>query len=139
MKTKTLYLIVFLLAVVIIYALIYTRSKISELNPSVSEVTQVELLQRDGVAQSPEPIFFHKEAVTIIKPAQGKKSALSDSDSTKDIKDKQNTDISLRITSLTGKGDNSQDTEEAAGVTRLGKYPTKEEIKEMNSKGIVMY
>ncbi len=139
MKTKTLYIIILLLAVIIIFIVIYTKGKISELNPPISEVTQVEVLQPERVTQSTEPIFFHREAITIIKPAQGKKAALLESDDIKDIKDQQNVDISLRSTSVGDGGVDNQDTEEVAGVSRLGKYPTKEEIKEMNSKGIIMY
>lgn len=138
MKTKTLYVIVFVLAVIIVLTLIYTRSKISELNPSISEGVQVEVKQPEAITPSLEPVFFHKEAITIVKPAQGKQAIVSESDKTKDIKEQQDLTLSSRSSSSAGGGAN-QDTEEAAGVTRSGKYPTKEEVKEMNSKGIVMY
>ncbi|MFA5287332.1 MAG: hypothetical protein WC394_03555 [Candidatus Omnitrophota bacterium] len=140
MKTKTLYAIVFILAVIIMLALIYGKSKIAELNQPALKESQVEVKEPEAITQSPEPVFFHKEAVTIIKPAQGKQSAVSEIDKVEDIKDQQDSDLSLQNTSAEGGRTNGQDTEEAAGVTRLGdKYPTKEEVKEMNSKGIVMY
>jgi hypothetical protein len=134
MKTKALYVIVFVLAITIILTLIYTRSKVLELNLPQAEVGQSEV-----ITQSVEPVFFHKEAITIIKPAQGKQAIISELDKTEDIKDQQDLGLSSESTSVAKGEANSQDAEETAGVTRLGKYPTNEEMKEMNSQGIVMY
>lgn len=139
MKTKTLYAIVFFLAVIIIFTLIYSRSKLTELNqPMAKVIPAVEVRQSGTVTESVEPVFFSKRAISIIKPAQGKQAALSELDKVADVKEQQDSSLSSRNTSLAG-GADSQNTEEAAGVTRLGKYPTPEETKEMNSKGIVMY
>ncbi len=141
MKTRTLYLIIFVLAVIIIVTLIYTKSKISELNPPILEVTQVEVKQPEAITQSAGPVFFYKEAIRIVKPGQGRPRALPELNKTEEIiKDQKDLGLSPQSSSLTGGGgSDSQSTEEAAGITRLGKYPTPEETKEMNSKGIVMY
>ncbi len=141
MKTKTLYFIIFLLAVIMIFALIYTRGKVSELNQQVPKSTRVEVSEQGRIIESTGPVFFHKEAVTVIKPAQGKKDAVMGLDNkTNDTIEQQNTEISsLSASQASGGGAKSKDSEEAAGVTRLGKYPTKEELNEMNAKGIIIY
>ena len=139
MKTKTLYAIVFILTVIIILTLIYSKGKITEFNQLTTKESQAEVRNPEVTAQSIEPVFFHKEAITIIKPAQGQQSIVAELDKTKNIEDQQDSSLSSKNTSIAGGGTNAQDTEETAGTTRLGKYPTKEEVKEMNSKGIVMY
>jgi hypothetical protein len=139
MKTKTLYVIVFVLAIIVVLTLIYTRSKISELNPPIPEGVRVEVEQPEAITQFTEPVFFHKQAVTIIKPAQKREAAVLKLDKTENIKNAQNPSLVASKASALGGEVDSQDVEEAAGVTRLGKYPTKEEVKDMNSKGIVMY
>ena len=138
MKTKTLYLITFLLAVFIIFTLIYSKSKISELNQSVPAGIRVEAREERGVNESAEPVFFHKEAITVIKPAQGKESPATELDKINDFKDQQDLALSSKIPAASG-GSKDQGTEKAAGVTTSGKYPPKEKIQELNSQGIIIY
>ena len=140
MKTKTLYFIIFLLAVIMIFALIYTKGKVSELNQQMPESTRAEVSEQGRIIESTGPVFFHKEAVTVIKPAQGKKDvAMGLDNKANDTIEQQNTEISSLSASQASGGAKSKDNEEAAGVTRLGKYPTKEELNEMNAKGIIIY
>ena len=140
MKTKTLYFIIFLLAVIMVFALIYTKAKVSELNQQVPESTRVEVSEQGRINETTGPVFFHKEAITVIKPAQGKKDvAMRLDNKTNDTTEQQNTEISSLSASQASGGAKSKDSEEAAGVTRLGKYPAKEELDEMNAKGIIIY
>ena len=140
MKTKMLYAVIFVLAVIIMLTLIYTRGKITELNPLMPEIVQVEVKQPEGITPSSEPVFFSKQAITVIKPAQGKQVTVSELDEKKDLQNQQESGlVSQSSSAASGEAANTQNAGEAAGVTRLGKYPTKEEMKEMNSKGIVMY
>ncbi|PIP18998.1 MAG: hypothetical protein COT38_00950 [Candidatus Omnitrophica bacterium CG08_land_8_20_14_0_20_41_16] len=142
MKTKTLYAIVFILAIIIILTFIYSKGKVSELNQPMPKAIQIEARQPEVTTQSTEPVFFHKQAITVIKPAQKKQQVVSEADKTQGLKYPQDLNSSsVQSSSLSSGGANSQDAGEAAaaGITRPGKYPTKEEVKEMNSKGIVMY
>ncbi len=140
MKTKTLYIIIFVLAVIIVLTMIYSKSKISELNPPIITESQVEVRQPEAVTQSTEPVFFSKQAITIIKPAQQKQQAAFETDKIKDLQYPQGSNYSSGENPVASGSANSQDTAGvAAGVTKSGKYPTKEEVKEMNSKGIVSY
>ena len=139
MKTRNLYLIIFVLAVIVIINLIYSRNKISELNlPSAKEV-QVETRQSEITVESTAPIFFQKQAITIVKPAKKRENVTSGIDDIQEFKKKQKLGSSEQSTFVSNSGGNSQDSELSAGVTLSGKYPTQEETKEMNSKGIVMY
>jgi hypothetical protein len=135
MKTKALYTVIFILAVIIIFALIYSKKKIAEINPpvAVSGEIQAQTRQQPGAitTQSVEPVFFHKQAVTIVKPAQKKKEVAVDK-----TQDLSSPIASSSLANGSGVGDTKEVT---AGVTKLGKYPTKEEVKEMNSKGIIIY
>jgi hypothetical protein len=140
MKTKTLYFIIFLLAIIMIFALIYTKAKVSELNQQVPESIRVEVSEQGSINETTGPVFFHKEAITVVKPAQGRKAAVAGLDKEIDTLERENTEISSLSASQASGGVKSKDSsEEAAGVTRLGKYPTKEEINEMNAKGIIIY
>ena len=141
MKTKTLYAIVFILAIIIVLTIIYSKSKISELNPSMPKENQVEVRQQEAVTQAVEPVFFHKQAITIIKPAQQRQPVISEADKAQDLQYPQSLSSSFgQSPSMSSGSSSSAETEgSAAGVTRVGKYPTEEEAKEMNSKGIVMY
>jgi hypothetical protein len=139
MKTKTLYFIIFLLAVIMIFALMYTKTKVSELNQQVPESIRVEVSDQGGINETTGPVFFHKEAITVVKPAQGRKAAVAGLDKEIDTLERENTEISSLSASQASGGVKSKNSEEAAGVTRLGKYPTKEEINEMNAKGIIIY
>lgn len=143
MKTKTLYIIIFILAVIIILFVKYSKDKISEINPPVVQESQVETRQPEAMTQSAavEPVFFSQQAVTVIKPAQKKQQAVSEIDTAQDIQYSRSSRSSGQSSSVASGGDSSQDTDKTtdAGVTRSGKYPTKEEMKEMNSRGIVMY
>ena len=139
MKTKTLYFIIFLLAVIMAFALIYTRGKISELNQQSPESTRAEVSEQGRINGSTSPVFFHKEAITVIKPAQGRKAVVAGLDKEIDVLERKNMDTSSLSASQASGDVKSKNSEEAAGVTRLGKYPTKEELNEMNAKGIVMY
>ena len=139
MKTKTLYFIIFLLAIIMIFALIYTKAKVSELNQQVPESIRVEVSEQGSINETTGPVFFHKEAITVVKPAQGRKAAVAGLDKEIDTLERENTEISSLSTSQASGGVKSKNSEEAAGVTRLGKYPTKEEINEMNAKGIIIY
>jgi hypothetical protein len=139
MKTKMLYLIIFLLVVIMILTLIYTKGKISELNQPVAESIRVEVAEKERINESTGPVLFHKEAVTVVKPATGRRTGASESGKVREgIEDYQEPIIVSQDSSAVGGGDNIQGAGEAAGVTR-GKYPTKEEVKEMNSRGVVMY
>lgn len=138
MKIKNLYAIIFILAVIIIITLIYSKNKIRELNQPMPGVILAEVKQPGTASESVEPVFFSKQAISIIKPAQERQAAVSELNKVEDIKEGQDPGLSSRNTSLRGEA-NSQNVEEVAGVAVLGKYPTKEEVKEMNSKGIVMY
>ena len=139
MKTKTLYFIIFLLAVIMIFALMYTKVKVSELNQQVPESIRVEVSEQGSINETTGPVFFHKEAITVVKPAQGRKAAVAGLDKEIDTLERENTEISSLSASQASGGVKSKNSEEAAGVTRLGKYPTKEEINEMNAKGIIIY
>jgi len=123
-----------------IFALIYTKAKVSELNQQVPESIRVEVSEQGSINETTGPVFFHKEAITVVKPAQGRKAAVAGLDKEIDTLERENTEISSLSASQASGGVKSKDSsEEAAGVTRLGKYPTKEEINEMNAKGIIIY
>lgn len=138
MKTRTLYIVVFVLVVITILALFYTKEKVSELTPQLSKVSQEEINGQEAFDQPAGPIFFHKQAITVVKPAQGRKTSALELDKVIDIEDQQESIIPSQSSPAVGEAADSRAAQEAAGVTR-GKYPTLEEVKEMNSKGIVMY
>jgi hypothetical protein len=60
--------------IIIIINLIYTKGKISELNPPVAIVLPVEVIQPQESMPGRGPVFFTKQAVTVIKPAQKKQA-----------------------------------------------------------------
>lgn len=140
MKNKTLYLIIFILAVVIFIAN-SSNKKVVETNQPVLKVSQVESGEVQAIAPSTEPMVFFKQAITLVKSAPKREELPLEVVKTKDIKVEQDyNSTDARVSSLTSGYSSSAETEEpASGITRTGKYPSKEAIKEMNSKGIVMY
>jgi hypothetical protein len=142
MKNSTMYAIIFVLALFIIVMSIYSRSKICELPYSKPSQDRAESIGNDSAAQmSEQPVFFKQQSITIIKPVGRAQQMPLASDKGNDLSLLQDASNQKNISTLRNGVEGKKDKEEplSSGVTVSGKYPTQGEVKEMNSKGIVMY
>lgn len=144
MKTNILYVGLFILAVVIIFVMAFGNSKAPEVSSPPTALKESQIEYRPAATESssiatPAPVVFSQQAITVIKPAQKIDPVISNED-VSISKNRQSSYDNLGYSSSASRSAEIQDEEEVtAGVTRIGKYPTKEEVKEMNSKGIVSY
>lgn len=138
MKTRSLYLVIFILVITTLVILVYIKNKILEIKPLVINGPTKSLGQVYPSAQSSGPVFYHKEAVTVIRKATGKVKIGSGDDKNEifDYQDKQ--DFSSRPGTASATAE-AQEVTKDSGVSIQGKYPDEEKVKEMNSQGIVIY
>jgi len=148
MKTNVLYGALFILAVIMILVMAFGKSKAPEVSSlAVSSPSSV-LKESQAEVRSPlietagtNPIFFSQQAITVIKPAQRIDSPIAEAEREEESLSRRISEYSYGQGSSGSAGETKlEDTEiTVSGVTRVGKYPTKEEAKDMNSKGIVLY
>ena len=137
MKTKTLYIIVFILIAIVLIAIIYDKKKIPDVNLPVVKVNS-EVAAPLEVATVNTQIVPYNQAITVISAPQKKEQVIPKVDNAQNTQ--SSTVSSKQDSSLANASASNKDVQAApAGVTILGKYPTKEETKEMNAKGIVIY
>ncbi|MBN2830866.1 MAG: hypothetical protein JXL82_01115 [Candidatus Omnitrophica bacterium] len=142
MKANILYAGMFILAVIIIFAAVFSNHEVSDIRSAALEESPAETRQPEMPIPDRGPAVFNRQVITVIKPAQKTDSAAAAAlEKIGEPRNLQSLDYPY--------GQNSsrfisKDIDEdagvtAAGISRLGKYPTAEEVKEMNSKGIVLY
>ncbi|MBM3243631.1 MAG: hypothetical protein FJZ12_02185 [Candidatus Omnitrophica bacterium] len=141
MKNNILYAGLFLLAVVIIFIMVFGSEKAPEVSsPQVA-------LKENAIVVHPASIepsvttspSFSQQGITVIKPAQKIDPVISSEDISIPSSSQDSYDTIARSVKASGSTEIQDEEAISAGVTRVGKYPTKEEVKEMNSKGIVLY
>jgi len=141
MKNNILYAGLFLLAVVIIFIMVFGSRKAPEVsNPQAT-------LKESQVGVNPVAIdipvttspTFSQQGITVIKPAQKMDPVITSEDISIPSSSHGSYDTKVSSAKASGSAEIQDEEAIAAGVTRTGKYPTKEEAKEMNSRGIVLY
>jgi len=136
-----LYIIIAILAVIIFFS-VYNSKKVRETDQLVPNKIKTEAEQLQVITQSTEPVEFFKDAITLIKSAPKIETAVPGVIKKDEINYASNDVSVVGMTSSSSSGgySSSEEGEEsAAGITRTGKYPSNESVREMNSKGIVMY
>ncbi len=140
MKTRNFYAFI-ILAVIIIAILIYSSRVVQPQKLEVNEAPVVEQPAPVIMEESVAPASLLPPVVTVIKPAVKREKVLPEAKHSEEIIVGENPAPLVNEASAVAGGQNSSAAtdEPAAGITRLGKYPTPERAKEMNSKGIIMY
>lgn len=143
MKPKILYAL-FSALIIIVFISILTM-KVNKETRSLSEENipqQIVTKGRDVLGHSTRQFpsaLNNKPAITIIKPSSSEKPTLAAGKTEGKIKESREPE---RI-SFSSNRDSAISEEEPAGpgsdITKIGKNPTEEEKKEMNTRGIVMY
>jgi hypothetical protein len=131
MRRNILYAGLFALTVVVVFIM----ASGSKEAPAPGAGNLPAALKEGGIEHN--PAAFTQQAVTVIKPSQKEGPDISKEDIFMPGGSQGLYQASTR--SLSGSDEIKDEKALAAGVTRMGKYPTKEEIKEMNSRGIVLY
>jgi hypothetical protein len=137
MKTK-IFIIIILTAVALV-AIIYDRKNIPEISKSVVKEDNAITQSIETVTINASPVSY-KQAITVLRTPQKVEKVVPEANDAQNSQNMKSPTVSSRQnSSVVNVSTSDIDSQEPAGVTILGKYPTKEEVKEMNSRGIVIY
>ena len=138
MKRKTLYIsfAILIFALLVINLLLFrVASKIQPANMKEEAITQQ---QHEAPDYAPQPTTVpgSRRSITIIRNLPREKQALSLKEKAKDdLRKKDVSPVSSQESAVSSK----QPEEASSGGVKINKPPTKEEIREMNSRGIIIY
>jgi len=145
-KQKILYICLAVLLVVI-FVNMNRKTQMVSFGPKQAE----EIITREQSAVEPSAYAaFHKSAISIIKrPLPARKEEIKTIPLAHQSEDKlaESRRLSRASSSASGNeglsagiGDDVEPSDSpVAGITKINKYPSKEEAKRMNEQGIVMY
>jgi hypothetical protein len=150
MKTKIFY--VFLAVIIIIAVLMIIISVfVSRGTEEIKQLQQKEEQQEsEFMPQAPTepPVFFNKPILTRVKPVPKKplpeEEPIASPEQAETAIDEKQT-ATRTLSSSTGSASIQTEPDEFSqepltpGLTRVPKYPTPEEKKDMDAKGIIMY
>lgn len=154
MKTKSSFLTfasLIFLVLVIIWAAIQSMMIFHPGSEKI--VPQVASTQEEGQGSHQDYNFGESSsgsdkilpAITIIKPQKKEHKDIpsANEDDKKRLGESKKARIAsslpTRNSAALEDGDDKQNNESAAGITKIEKYPSKEKIEEMNSKGIIIF
>ncbi len=140
MKANILYAGLFILAVVIIFIMVFGSGKAPEISKPVA-LKGIQIGDNSAAVESSIVALpvFNRQAITVIKPAQKINPVISSEDISMSNSRQGSYDTIVRSANAGGSAEIQDEVVITSGVTRTEKYPTKEKTKEMNSKGIVLY
>jgi len=142
MKQKILYISFAALIIVIIISILINResakiqSVLEETNPQQIKTQQPSAFSE----QAPQlpPAVEYRPAITIIK-LQPKENLSPAALEEKAKKRQQSARLSASSNQSPAVSEGEPEEQPASGITKIGRRPTEEEKKEMNTRGIIMY
>ncbi|MCX5696867.1 MAG: hypothetical protein NTU54_02670 [Candidatus Omnitrophica bacterium] len=145
MKRKILYAGLGVLIIILLIRALIGREA-TKIQPAPEETPLPEMAteqQNPGQEYTPDEPYTKtapRAAITIIKRPPNEETAFPPEEQIQKIAEPQSPPVESGKNAVTPRKNPAEPSRESApGVTKIGKRPTKEENKEMNSRGIVMY
>ncbi len=144
MKLKILYVSFVALIIVILISILISRES-AKIQSVLEETTPQQIITQQqsalsGQTQQLPPAFDNRPAITLIKPYPKESPTPAQEERINKREQPERLSASPSQSPAVSERESDDLTDEtASGITKIGKQPTEEEKREMNTRGIVMY